>query len=94
MARAKPIAVKLSDELLRRIDAAIKLSGLETRSAVIKFCLSTFLDDLERHGRSSFPPNWRNILRDMDQRTHRYDDVHVKRRRAKANWHQPPNPTS
>lgn len=72
MARAKPIPVKLSDEIIARLDRVSLATGLNNRSAVIKFCISTFLDHIERSGRAGLPADWKEILRDMDGRTYRY----------------------
>ena len=72
MPRSKPIPVKLSDELISRLDEVSQQTGLNNRSAIIKFCLSTFLDHFESKGRSALPPDWKVILRHLDGRTHRY----------------------
>jgi hypothetical protein len=72
MPRGKPIPVKLTEELIARIDRVSEKIGLHNRSAVIKFCVSTFIDHFEQHGETSLPLNWREILRELDGRTHRY----------------------
>ena len=72
MARSKPIPVKLSDEIIARLDRVSLSSGLNNRSAVIKFCLNAFLDHLDKTGITGLPNDWKEILRDLDGRTHRY----------------------
>lgn len=72
MARSKPIPVKLSDELIARLDAVSASTGLNNRSALIKFCISTFLEHVERSGLKGLPAEWEEILRDLDGRSHRY----------------------
>lgn len=51
-------------------DAAQKF-GM-TKTAIIKLATALFVEDWERRGRASLPPNWESILRDQDGRTHRY----------------------
>lgn len=72
MAKGKPIPVKLAPEMIARLDAASQKMGLNNRSAVIKFCLQTFLTHFEKTGESKLPPDWREILHETDGRAHRY----------------------
>ena len=69
MARSKPIPVKLSEELISRLDAVSSTTGLNNRSAVIKFCLSTFLDYVEQQKLTGLPAEWSEILRLLDGRS-------------------------
>jgi metal-responsive CopG/Arc/MetJ family transcriptional regulator len=77
MTRARPIPVKLSDELIARLDSVSKRSGLNNRSAVIKFCCKTFCDYIDRMHIAGLPDEWRQILTDLDQRHHRYTRLSV-----------------
>jgi hypothetical protein len=72
MAEGKSIPVRLPQSVIDRIDAVSVKSGLMNRSAVMKFCISTFVDHFEQTGESRLPPNWKEILHDLDQRSHRY----------------------
>ena len=69
MAKAKPIPVRLSDEIIDRLDRAAKRAHLSSRTEVIKICVASFLDYFEREGVASLPLNWEEILRSMDGRT-------------------------
>jgi hypothetical protein len=75
MAEGKSIPVRLPESVIKRLDAVSEKSGLRNRSAVMKFCITTFIDHFERTGESSLPPNWREILHNLDQRSHRYDST-------------------
>ena len=66
--------MRLSTELIARLDAVAQRTGLPGRTAVMKFCIKTFLDHFEAEGKSSLPADWEKILADLDGRTHRYDD--------------------
>jgi hypothetical protein len=65
------IPVRLSDDVIARIDDVSETLGM-TRSAFIKFCTRTFLDSFEAKGVAMMPPDWENILKEYDGRTHRY----------------------
>ena len=54
------------------IDAAQDRLGFDNRTAVIKFCVKTFIRHLAAHGEAGLPPNWREMMKDLDGRTHRY----------------------
>ena len=75
MDRGKPIPIRLTEDLVARLDKVSERMHLFNRSAVIKFCVSTFLDYFEKHGEASLPSNWQAILQDMD---HRYSRVEKK----------------
>jgi len=70
----KSIPVRLSDHLVRRIDAAAARLGLENRSAVIKLCTQAFVEHVERHGRAALPLDYRHILESLDARTRAHRD--------------------
>ena len=69
---AKPIPVRLPEDVIARLDAAAESLGLDNRSEVIKLCISTFVKHVEMHGKLCLPMDWEEILKDMDGRTHRY----------------------
>ena len=81
MSEGKPIPVRLSEEIISRLDSVAKSSGLANRTAVIKLCVGSFLDHFEKTGTSALPLDWKEILREQDGRTHRYAVV------AEANGH-------
>ncbi len=57
---------------MRRLDDVARRAGIDTRTALMKLCLITFLDHFEKHGVSCLPPDWQQILKREDQRTYRY----------------------
>jgi len=69
MAKAKPIPVRLTDEIIDRLDRVAQCAHLSSRTEVIKICVASFLDYFEREGVVSLPLNWEEILRSMDGRT-------------------------
>lgn len=68
MAETKPIPVRLSPEIISRLDAAAERMG-NTRAGVIKLCLASFLDGFERKGTAALPLNWETLLDQLDGRT-------------------------
>jgi len=63
----KPIPVRLDPSTIARLDRAAQKLGTN-RSALIKFCAQTFVADFEAGGETAIlPPNWRKILRRLDQ---------------------------
>ena len=68
MARAKPIPVKLSDEMISRLDKVSRDSGLNNRSSVIKFCLAKFLEYVEENEVQGLPGDFKAILDGLDAR--------------------------
>jgi metal-responsive CopG/Arc/MetJ family transcriptional regulator len=82
MPRGKPIPVTLSPEIIARLDRVSAQSGMNNRSAVIKFCLSTFLDYIEEHGVRGLPANWEEMVKHHDGRTHRYAKMRVQAQTA------------
>jgi hypothetical protein len=71
-AGTKVIPVRLSPDILTRLEGAAVKMHAQNRTDVIKFCISTFLEHLEAKGESYMPANWQMIVRDLDNRTHRY----------------------
>lgn len=72
MRDSKPIPIRMSKEMIARLDRAALTLKLDTRAAVIKFCLHTFLSHIEKDGENYLPDGWRMILRETDGRTTAY----------------------
>jgi hypothetical protein len=66
----KPIPVRIPEEWLPRIDAVADKLGTN-RSRLIAFSGQTFAEYVEHNGGASLPPDWAEILADMDGRRHR-----------------------
>jgi hypothetical protein len=64
---AKPIPVRLSAELIRRLDAAAALLHTN-RAAVIRLCADTFATHVLEHGTATMPPDWIKLLPPIDGR--------------------------
>lgn len=74
MSPSKTLPVRLSDDLIARLDAAAKKSEIPTRTDVIKICLTAFLRSFEAHGKICLPIDYKEIVKQEDGRTHRYDE--------------------
>ena len=72
-----PIPVRLSFEMIERLENAAKKMGLSSRTAVLKMCVESFLEDFEKNGVAGLPLNWRQIIHDLDGRSQRYRDINV-----------------
>lgn len=72
MSPSRNIPIRFNEEMIRELEEAANRMGLANRSDLIKFCVKTFLRHFAEHGSESLPPNWREILKDIDGRTHRY----------------------
>jgi hypothetical protein len=69
MAEGKPIPVRLTTELIVRLEAVATRLGT-TKSALIRFLAKSFVDYFESHGGVvGLPHNWREILREQDGRS-------------------------
>jgi hypothetical protein len=72
MAKTKIWPVRFSEELLDRMDAAGKKTGIN-RTDIIRVCLISWLDWFERMGEEAFKPPYKQLYDDMltrlDQRT-------------------------
>lgn len=66
---SKPTSVRLSDEILARLDFCVEKMHLGDRATVIKLCLFSFLEYFEKHGAAVLPLDWDQILQEMDGRT-------------------------
>jgi hypothetical protein len=72
MRKSMPIPVRLSFDMIERLEKCAAKLGLPSRTALLKMCVTSFLDDFERNGIAGLPLDWRKIVRDLDGRTHRY----------------------
>lgn len=72
MSTEKPIPVRLTQDIIHRLDNAVKKMGLSTRTAVIKLCLANFLDYFEKNGVADLPFNWKEIIHNFDGRSQRH----------------------
>ncbi len=63
----KPIAIRLSDETLKRIDHVVAKTNLGDRTAVIKLCLLSFLNNFEKSSKTTLPLDWDEILKSNRQ---------------------------
>lgn len=68
VAETKPIPVRLSGDIIGRLDAAAKRIG-NNRAGVIRFLVDSWLLDFEKKGVASLPPNWEKIIASTDNRT-------------------------
>lgn len=82
MAQTKPIPVRLSNELIDRLDRAAKAAHLSNRTEVIKLCISSFLDYFEAHGKASLPLDWEEMLASLDGRTRPGKVLHLDRQES------------
>lgn len=62
------IPVRLSEEVLNRIDAVAEMIGT-TRTALIRLCADTFAGHISKGGKAALPIDWRDILEQHDGRT-------------------------
>ena len=68
VADTKPIPVRLSANLIERLDRVAERIG-SNRAAVIRICTQTFIEHFEERGKASLPPEWEHLLRWLDNRT-------------------------
>lgn len=72
MAESRSIPVRLSPEVIERLDRVAKRTGM-SRNALMKFCVSTFAYEMENGELSTRTLQaWQKVLKDLDGRTHRY----------------------
>jgi hypothetical protein len=69
--------------MIPRLDAAAERLGT-TRAQLIGFCTKTFLEAFERKGMALMPPNWEELLHDLDGRAHRYAHLRESRKYPRA----------
>jgi len=69
VSETKPIPVRLASAVITRLDAAAKRMGTN-RSALMKFLVQTFVENMERRGMVSLPHDWEEIMRHLDGRTY------------------------
>jgi len=77
MKESMPLSVRLSFEMIERLENAAKKMGLGSRMAVLKMCVESFLEDFEKHGVAGLPLDWRKIIHDLDGRSQRYNNINV-----------------
>jgi len=66
--QTKAIPIRLTPEMVDRLDRAARRACLSNRTEVIKLCINSFLDYFETHGSATLPPDWEEMLRDLDGR--------------------------
>ena len=74
MRSTKPIPVRFSTAILRRLEDAGQRIGLGNRTQVIKMCVLLFLEALEKNNYRIPGLDIKDILKQNDGRTHRYKD--------------------
>lgn len=67
VAEQKPIPVRLSEDIISRLDEAAGKIG-SNRAALIRLCTQTFLDHLDKAGFGAMPMDWQNIIEESDGR--------------------------
>lgn len=78
MAETKPIPIRLTEEMINRLDRAAVKAHMSNRTEVMKVCITSFLEYFETHGEATLPLDWAEILKDMDGRTQRYPEKVVE----------------
>jgi len=68
MADTQPIPVRLSSDLVRRLDEAAAKIGTN-RAGIVRFCVETWLRHFEINGKASLPINWDELMAAQDHRT-------------------------
>lgn len=72
MAEGRSIPVRLSPEVIERLDRVAKRTGM-SRNSLMKFCVSTFAYEMETGELSTKTLQaWQEVLKNLDGRTHRY----------------------
>jgi hypothetical protein len=81
---AKTISMKMPSDLVSRADAVASKLGTN-RSALVKLLLLSFLIKFEKDGVAMLPPNWEELLWNLDSRHFRYDYPEQPIRRVAEN---------
>lgn len=68
MAETKPIPVRLGEDVIQRLDVAAGRIG-SNRASVIRMLINKWLEDFERGGKASLPPDWEQIMNQLDGRS-------------------------
>ena len=68
MSEGKPIPVRLSNDLIKKLDQVANDVHLGTRTDLIKLCLVSFLEYFEKHKEAKLPLDWKEMLDDLDGR--------------------------
>ena len=71
MATEKPTNVRFRSDVLAKVARAAARFGIP-KSSIIKFATALFADDFEKRGEAALPRDWKEIIQDLDGRTHRY----------------------
>jgi hypothetical protein len=79
----QPVSVRLPLDIIDRLDRAAKTIGLGNRTALIKMSVAGFLEHFEKSGSAGLPLNWKEIVHDLDGRSHRYDYLKVAEKTAR-----------
>ena len=67
MAEQKPIPIRLSQDVIDRLDEQAAMMG-SNRAALIRYCTKTFLDHIEKTGMGGLPADWQSIVAQSDGR--------------------------
>ena len=67
MSEQRPIPVRLSDEVIQQLDETATRLGTN-RAALIRLCLTAFLEAFDRHGSVVLPLDWTEVAATMDGR--------------------------
>lgn len=66
--------MRLGDDVIKRLDAVSERIG-SNRASVIRMLINTWLDDFDRDGSASLPPDWEQLMNQLDGRTSRATTV-------------------
>jgi len=66
--------------MLQRLDEAAQTLGFDSRSDLMKLAIKSFVEHVERHGGAWLPPDWQDMLADMDGRASRYEKTPRRKR--------------
>lgn len=67
VASQKPIPVRLSEDLIKRIDRAAKRMGTN-RASIMRLCTEVFVESFEKNGTAALPLDWEKLIQDADGR--------------------------
>jgi hypothetical protein len=64
MTVTKPIPIRFENKFIDRLDTEAGKMG-RNRAALIRFCVSLFVDHVEKHGSSTMPPDWDQLVSEL-----------------------------
>ena len=64
----KPIPVRLDEKLVERL-ASVSAKMGSNSAAIMRLCVTSFLDDFERRGTAALPLQWEDLIERLDGRT-------------------------